>query len=105
MVLGAGANSVLPVLRRLVRFGLGGKMGDGRQYVSWIHEEDFCHVVQWLLEHEEISGPVNLAAPNPLPNTEMMRVLRELCGMGFGLPAARWMLEVGAVVFGGRKRS
>ncbi len=98
MVLGSGGNSVLPVLRRLVRFGLGGRMGDGRQFVSWIHEEDFCRAVQWLIDHEEMSGPVNLAAPNPVSNTELMRTLREVCGVSFGLPAARWMLEVGALL-------
>ena len=97
MVLGAGGNSVLPVMRRLVRFGLGGRMGDGRQFMSWIHEEDFCRAVEWLLAHDEISGAVNLAAPNPLPNSEFMRTMREVCGARFGLPAARWMLEVGAV--------
>ena len=98
MVLGAGGNSVLPVMRRLVRFGLGGRMGDGRQFMSWIHEEDFCRAVEWLLAHDEISGAVNLAAPNPLPNSEFMRTMREVCGARFGLPAARWMLEVGAAL-------
>jgi uncharacterized protein (TIGR01777 family) len=97
MVLGAGGNSVLPVMRRLVRFGLGGKMGDGRQFMSWIHETDFCRAVEWLLAHDEINGPVNLAAPNPLTNAEFMRTMREVCGVPFGLPAARWMLEFGAV--------
>lgn len=97
MVLGAGGNSVLPTLRRLVRRGLGGKMGDGRQFMSWIHEEDFCRAVEWLLDHDEFSGVVNLAAPNPLPNAEFMRTMREVCGVPFGLPAARWMLEFGAV--------
>lgn len=98
MVLGSGRNSVLPVLRRLVRCGLGGRMGGGRQFASWIHEEDFCRAVEWLMEHEEMSGPINLAAPNPLANAEMMRVMRRLCGVRFGLPASRWMLELGAVV-------
>ena len=97
MVLGHARNSVFPVLRRLTRFGLGGCMGSGRQYVSWMHELDFCRAVEWLIAHEEISGPVNLCAPNPLPNAEMMRLFREVCGVPFGLPATEWMLEVGAV--------
>ncbi len=96
LVLGLGANSVFPVLRRLVRLGLGGKMGNGRQFVSWIHAVDYCRAVEWLLNHPELSGVINVTAPNPLPNHEMMRTLRELCGMPFGLPAARWMLELGA---------
>ncbi len=95
MVFGIGPGGVFRVLRRLARFGLGGRMAGGRQFVSWIHQEDFCRAVQWLLGHDELSGPVNLAAPNPVTNREMMRQLRRACGMPFGLPAARWMLEVG----------
>ena len=96
MVLGRGGNSVFPVLQRLVRLGLGGKMAGGRQYVSWIHQTDFCRAMEWLLAHDNISGPVNIAAPNPLPNSDMMRTLREICGKSIGLPAALWMLEFGA---------
>lgn len=96
MVLGHARNSVFPVLRRLTRLGLGGRMGSGRQFVSWMHEVDFCRAVEWLITREEISGAVNLAAPNPLPNAEMMRLFREVCGVPLGLPAMEWMLEVGA---------
>jgi len=87
---------VFPVLRRLARFGLGGKMGSGKQFVSWIHVEDFCRAVEWLIAKDDLSGPVNLAAPNPLPNHDMMLLVREACGAPFGLPATEWMLEVGA---------
>jgi uncharacterized protein (TIGR01777 family) len=96
MVLGRGRNSVFPVLRRLVRLGLGGRMGDGRQFVSWIHERDFCRAVEWLITHDEFAGPINMVAPGPLPNAHMMRTLRQLCGAPIGLPASEWMLEVGA---------
>ncbi len=95
MVFGT-SSGVFPVLRRLARFGLGGKMGTGRQFVSWIHEEDFCRAVEWLVDHEDLSGPINLAAPNPLTNAEMMRLVRKACGAPFGLPATEWMLEIGA---------
>jgi uncharacterized protein (TIGR01777 family) len=96
MVLGHGANSVFPVLRRLVRFGLGGRMASGKQFVSWIHQEDFCRAIDWLMERDDVSGVVNLAAPNPVTNAEMMDTLREVCHTPFGLPASRWMLEMGA---------
>jgi uncharacterized protein (TIGR01777 family) len=96
MVLGLGENSVFPVMRRLVRLGLGGTMAGGKQFVSWIHHRDFCRAIQWLIEHEELSGVVNLAAPNPLPNHEMMDVFREVCGVPIGLPAPLWLLELGA---------
>ena len=96
LVLGA-AGGVFPVLRRLARLGLGGRMGSGRQYVSWIHLEDFLGAVEWLLAKDDLSGPVNLAAPNPVPNAEMMKMFRQVFAAPFGLPAAEWMLEIGAV--------
>lgn len=87
---------IFDVLLGLVRKGLGGTSGDGRQYVSWIHEQDFIRSIYWLIEHEELSGAVNLAAPNPLPNRDFMRILREVWGTKIGLPATDLMLEVGA---------
>jgi len=88
---------VFPVLRRLTRFGLGGKMGSGRQFVSWIHVEDFLRAVEWLVAKDDLSGAINFAAPNPLPNSDMMRLMRETGGVPFGLPATEWMLEIGAI--------
>jgi len=96
LVLGHGRNSVFPVLSRLARFGLGGRMGSGEQFVSWLHEVDFCRAIEWVIQHEELTGPVNFAAPNPLSNSEMMRLFREAVGTPFGLPATEWMLEIGA---------
>jgi uncharacterized protein len=87
-------------LRRLVRLGLGGRMGNGRQYVTWMHVVDYCRAVEWLIDHDTLSGPVNVVAPNPVPNAEMMRILRRIYGAPFGLPAAEWMLEIGAFVMG-----
>lgn len=100
MVLGTQAGTVLEVLSRLVRFGLGGQMGNGKQYVSWIHEADFCRAVEWLISREDLRGPINVTAPNPIPNRELMRALRDVSGKSFGLPAMRWMLEYGALVMG-----
>ena len=84
------------ILLRLVRFGLGGRSGDGRQYVSWIHETDFIRAVYFLIDNNSIEGPVNLAAPNPVPNEEFMRTLREAWGIKIGLPSPEWLLEIGA---------
>jgi NAD dependent epimerase/dehydratase family enzyme len=84
------------VLLGLVRWGLGGTNGDGRQFVSWIHDRDFVRAVYWLIAHSDLSGPVNIASPNPLPNAEFMRDLRRAWGTRLGLPASRWMLEIGA---------
>ena len=82
------------LLLNLARFGLGGRAGSGKQYVSWIHDRDFVRAVYWLIEHKEFSGPVNLASPNPLPNSEFMKRIREACGIPFGLPAFAWQIEI-----------
>ena len=84
------------VLLGLVRHGLGGKHGNGKQFVSWVHDKDFVRAVYWLIEHD-LSGPVNIAAPNPLPNVDFMRALRSAWGIRFGLPTTKLMAEIGAV--------
>jgi uncharacterized protein (TIGR01777 family) len=96
MVLGHAGNSVLPSMLRLARLGLGGTMAGGRQFVSWIHQEDFCCAVEWVIEHENIRGAVNLTAPNPVTNAEFMATIRKVCHRPFGLPAPAWILEIGA---------
>ena len=97
MTLSPDPGGVFDTLLGLVRRGLGGSAGDGRQFMSWIHYEDFIAAVRWLIDRDDIEGVVNVAAPNPLPNAEFMRVLREAAGVSFGLPASEWMLEIGAV--------
>ena len=82
----------------LVRHGLGGTTGGGDQFVSWIHHEDFVAAIRWLIEHDEIEGIVNVAAPNPLPNSDFMRLLREASGTAIGVPVRNWMLEMGAAL-------
>ena len=86
---------VFDVFSGLVRCGLGGRQGTGTQYVSWIHETDFVRAIDLLIAREEISGTVNLASPNPLPNREFMRALRKAWGIRVGLPAPKWILEIG----------
>lgn len=95
MTMSPDRGGVFDVLRRLTLAGLGGTIGDGRQYVSWIHEQDFVNAIYWLIDREEFDGAVNLASPNPLPYAEFMRHLRTACGVRFGLSARRWMVEVG----------
>lgn len=97
MIMSPDRGGILDTLLTLVRRGLGGAVAGGRQYVSWMHEYDFVRTVRWLLEHEAIHGPVNLAAPHPLPYAEFMRALRTAAGKRFGLSSPRWMLEIGAL--------
>jgi uncharacterized protein (TIGR01777 family) len=87
--------SIFAVLSNLVRAGLGGTQGNGRQYVSWMHETDYARAIEFLIYHEEIDGPVNLAAPNPLPNREFMAALREAWDVPNGLPAPAAFLALG----------
>jgi uncharacterized protein (TIGR01777 family) len=88
---------VFDVLSTLVRRGLGGAQGPGTQYVSWIHEIDFIRSIEFLIEREDISGVVNLAAPNPVMNRDFMQILRKAWGVRLGLAAPAWLLEIGAI--------
>ena len=100
MIMSPDAGGIFDTLLRLVRFGLGGKAGDGKQYVSWIHEADFIQALYWLIAHPELEGVVNLSSPHPLPYAAFMKALRESWGTPLGLPATRWMLEVGTFLLG-----
>lgn len=97
MTMSPDRGGIFDTLFGLVKRGLGGKAGDGRQFISWIHAEDFVRATQWLIDHDEVDGVVNVAAPHPLPNADFMRILRQASGAPIGLPAAKWMLEIGAV--------
>ncbi len=87
--------SAFDVLLGLVRLGLGGTIGCGNQFVSWVHEEDFVRAIDHLIANEHISGFVNIASPKPLPNHEFMRALRAAWGTRIGLSAPRPILEIG----------
>jgi uncharacterized protein (TIGR01777 family) len=97
MTMSIDKGSVFDVLAGLARRGLGGRLGTGRQYVSWIHEHDFAQAVQFLIDHE-LDGPVNLCSPNPLPQAEFARLLRQAVGVPFGIAATEWMVELGTWV-------
>lgn len=97
LIMSPDRGGIFDMLYRLVRFGLGGQQGDGRQYVSWIHYEDFTRALLWLIDREEFAGVINVTAPQPLPNVEFMRALRTEAHIPIGLPASKWMLEIGAV--------
>jgi uncharacterized protein (TIGR01777 family) len=96
MTLSPDAGGVFDTLVGLVRVGLGGSAGDGRQFISWIHYEDFIAAIHWLVDHDDVEGVVNVASPNPLPNAEFMETLRAAYEAPFGVAANRLMLELGA---------
>ena len=97
VIMSPDRGGIFDTLLTLVRRGLGGRSGDGRQYVSWVHDADFIRAVDWLIEHDDVDGVVNIAAPEPLPNADFMRGLREAWGASLGLPATEWMLAIGAI--------
>jgi NAD dependent epimerase/dehydratase family enzyme len=88
---------VFDVLSRMARLGLGGPVAGGGQYVSWIHEDDFTGAVRFIIDHDILVGPVNLASPGPVRQRDLMRELRAAWGVPVGLPATRWMAELGAL--------
>jgi uncharacterized protein (TIGR01777 family) len=100
IVLSPQREGTFDILLGLVRRGLGGTVGSGKQFVSWVHDQDLARAVAFLIHKEDIAGVVNIASPNPLPNKEFMRVLREAWGTGIGLPATEWMLEVATLLLG-----
>lgn len=95
MIMSPDPGGIFATLLGLVRLGLGGKAGDGRQYVSWIHETDFINALNWLIKEGSLEGVVNLSSPNPLPYSDFMKALRKSWGVPVGLPATKWMLELG----------
>lgn len=97
MVMSPDRGGVFDVLLRLARLGLGGPVAGGEQYVSWIHDQDFVRAIEFLIDRDDVAGPVNLAAPNPLPQRRFMRALRAAWGVPVGLPATAWMAELGAL--------
>ena len=97
MVMTPDRGGVFDVLSRMTRLGLGGPVAGGGQYVSWIHEDDFTAAVRFIIDQEILAGPVNLASPGPVRQRDLMRELRAAWGVPVGLPATRWMAELGAL--------
>jgi len=98
IVMSPERGSAFDVLLRLVRFGLGGTIGDGRQYVSWVHDADFVRAVDHIISREQLTGAVNIASPGPIPNSEFMGALRKAWGTRFGLSAPLPLLELGTLL-------
>ncbi|MFF1572106.1 epimerase [Leifsonia sp. NPDC058292] len=120
MAIVLGDGSALVPLIRLARFGLGGAQRDGRwfattarrnagtfhefgarggrQRFSWVHIDDVLGAIEFVREHPELDGVVNVSSPHPVDNRAFMATVRRVLGMPIGLPAFRWMLELGSAV-------
>jgi uncharacterized protein (TIGR01777 family) len=97
IVLGKDGGVMTPY-QNLVKFGLGGVQGSGNQKFSWIHVEDLFQIVLFLRDREDLSGIFNCSAPQPVSNRELMKQIRYAMNVPFGLPAPKWMLEIGSVI-------
>jgi len=93
LVLGRGGG-LLPRLMLPFRLFAGGRMGTGRQTMSWIHIEDTVRAIRYLIEHPEATGPVNLTAPGPVTNTEFSRTLGSVMRRRAWFPVPAWLLRI-----------
>ncbi len=100
MAITLGAGGVMTPYFNLLKFGLGGRQGTGKQMYSWVHIEDTCRMIEWIAQHTEMEGTYNCVSPNAVTNDKFMTSLRKATGHVFGLPAYEWMLRIGAKIIG-----
>ncbi|MEP7255610.1 MAG: TIGR01777 family oxidoreductase [Ferruginibacter sp.] len=100
MAITLGAGGVMIPYFNLLKFGIGGKQGNGKQMYSWVHITDTCRMIEWIAEHDEMEGTYNCVSPNAVTNNMFMKTLRKITGHIVGLPAYEWMLAIGARLIG-----
>jgi uncharacterized protein len=100
MAITLGSGGVMIPYFNLLKFGLGGKQGSGKQMYSWVHVEDTCRMIEYLFDHDVMEGTFNCSAPNPVTNQQFMETLRKTTHTKIGLPAFEWMLKLGALIIG-----
>jgi NAD dependent epimerase/dehydratase family enzyme len=92
---GAGCGA-LAKLKRLAKIGLGGRVGTGRQGISWIHEEDLNRLFERALTDATMNGAYIASSPQPVSQAEFMHALRRAIGVPIGLPTPAWLAWIGA---------
>jgi len=100
MAVTLGRGGVMIPYFNLLKFGLGGRQGSGKQMYSWVHIEDTCRIIDWMYEQKEMEGVYNCCSPNSVNNETFMATLRKVTHQTFGLPAYEWMLKIGARLIG-----
>ncbi|WP_235869155.1 TIGR01777 family oxidoreductase [Polaribacter aquimarinus] len=88
----------LPIIKRLSKFGFGGKQGSGKQFISFITEKDYVKAIEFLINQE--SGIYNLCVPNPIRNKEFQKIVREKLRCFLGIPTPKFVLNLGAIFIG-----
>lgn len=97
VVFGRGGG-MIETLTKLTKAFLGGAVGNGRQFIPWIHLDDEIALIKWCLDHD-VSGPVNATAPEAVRNADLMRILRTALHRPWSPPAPAFMLKlVGAIL-------
>lgn len=97
IVLGKDGGALQPI-KKITQLGLGGKQGDGKQKFSWIHQDDFVRSLDFLIKNDTLQGPFNIVSPMVTTNSELMKYIRSVLKVPFGLPASKPLLEIGAFI-------
>lgn len=95
IVIGKNGGAMKPLVN-LTKVGLGGFQGSGKQFVSWLQVEDFCRITEFLITNKKATGVYNVVSPKPVRNQFFMQTMRKVLGIPIGLPAMKWMIEIGA---------
>ena len=88
------AGGMVATVGPIFRLGLGGRLGSGAQYLSWISREDIVRAIEWILQHDDLRGPVNLCSPNPVTNSEFTRTLGSVLRRPALFPVPRFALRI-----------
>ncbi len=88
------AGGMVATVGPIFRLGLGGRLGSGAQYLSWISRQDIIHAMEWILERDDLSGPVNLCSPNPVTNSEFTRTMGRILRRPAQFPVPRFALRI-----------
>jgi len=108
VVLGEGGGALEKMIP-LFKWWLGSPLGNGKQWFSWIHRQDLANALAFLLEHDNMDGPVNCTAPRPVRNEEMTKILGEVLGKPTFMPAVPGFVlsavlgEFGSILLKGQK--
>lgn len=87
-----------PIIKKLTKFGFGGKQGSGNQFISFITEEDFVKAIDFLIDKE--AGVYNLCVPNPIKNKDFQKKLRQKLNCVLGFPTPKTLLKIGGFLIG-----
>lgn len=90
------SGGAFPKLKALAKYGLGGRAGNGKQGISWIHEKDMNELMQQCIEDNRYNGTYVATAPEPVSYAAFMKSLRNALRSSIGLPAPAWLIRLGA---------